>query len=920
MISFKKLKLSTKMLVLVILTGTLVIVMLGISVGYKIRQMAVNAAIATVTLEAEKHAALIQADLEGDLAFTRAMAQSMSGFNKIARSERDSIYLDILHTAKKKNSKYLYTWMSWEYSALYPGYTKDYGRVATTVYEDHGDILNSIELKDTAGNVLTSSYYKIKTENKEAIINPYPYSINKGPELLIASICNPINSGSKFAGLVGVDIILSKFQDIIVTIKPYEGTVAFLISNDGTFIAHTDPSLVGKKVMEVYPQITSEHKLDKRIADGFGTEFFSINNNRDDYTVLRPIKVGGAKQPWSLGLFVPVDQIMKPATSLLYFSFFVIILGLGVLGAVVWLIARNIINPLLSIRDLLNIMAKGDIDANKKVTITTGDELEELGNSLNNLIDGLNNAEVFAREIGKGNLDAEFNLLGSQDLLGQSLLSMRTSLKDAKEQELTRRQEEEIQVWTTSGLALFGEILHRNNDNIEELSYEIIQNLVTYLGANQGGVFVINETDEKHHVIEMTACYAYDRRKFMEKTVELGEGMIGRCFQEKKRIYMTNVPNNYISITSGLGQENPSALLLIPMMVNEVIFGVLEIASFSEFPNHHISFIEKVSESIAATISTAKVNIRTSELLAKAQQQAEELAAQEEEMRQNIEELQSIQEEAERKRHEQEILKEEMRNEKELLDALMQNIPDFVYFKDSNSRFLRISTSMVNLFQANSPEDLIGKSDFDFHAPEHAQAAFKEEKDIMATKNPVINHVVHEQFDDGREQWVSTTKMPLFDDNGEVVGVWGISKIVTDLKQAEIVANTKAKEAETLRKTIEAKENEYKALAVAIDAKTLVIQYTINGAIISANTSMLSLIGKQSIDVIGKQQAEIFESSDSEAAQLELWSDLMKGIVVNRRFKGKVNGKKIVMNETYSPVTNSLGAVEKIICISVKEV
>lgn len=906
------------MLVLVILTGTLVIVMLGISVGYKIRQMAVNGAIAAVTLEAEKQAALIQADLEGDLGFTRAMAQSMSGFNKLAPSQRDSIYLDVLRTAKKKNSKYLYTWMSWEYSALYSGYTKDYGRVATTVYEDHGDILSSVELKDTAGNILTSSYYKIKTENKQAIIDPYPYAINKGPEILLTSICTPINSGSKFAGLVGVDIILSKFQDLIVTIKPYEGTVAFLIGNDGTIIAHTDPSLVGKKLMEVYPQITSEHKLDKRITDGFGTEFFSENNERNDYTVLRPIKVGEAKQSWSLGLFVPVDEIMKPATDLLYFSFFVIILGLGVLGIVVWLIARNIINPLLSIRDLLNIMAKGDIDADKKVVITTGDELEELGNSMNNLIDGLNNAEVFAREIGNGNLDAEFKLLGPQDLLGQSLLDMRHSLKEANQNELLRKEEEQRQGWATSGMALFGEILRRNNDNIEELSYEIIQNLVNYLGANQGGIFVINDTDPDHSLIEMTASYAYDRRKYLEKTIELGEGMIGRCFQEKKRIYMTKVPNNYISITSGLGKENPAELLLIPMQVNETIYGVIEIAGFSEFSEHQIAFVEKVSESIAATISTAKINIRTSELLAKAQQQAEELAAQEEEMRQNIEELQAIQEETERKRHDQESLKDQMRHEKALLDALMLNIPDFVYFKDNNSQFIRISKSMVKLFQAESTEDLIGKSDFDFHSKEHAQKAFNEEREIMTTLKPVLDHVVHEQFDDGREQWVSTTKMPLFDDLGDVVGVWGISKIVTELKQAEIIANEKANEADTLRKKVEAQDNEYKALATAININTLVAHYSTKGILISANNAMLELLGKSSIDVLGKHQNELFAMNETAEAQKEFWADLLRGIVVNRNYTGTQNGKKITLSETYSPVTNSEGIVEKVICIAVK--
>ncbi len=83
---------------------------------------------------------------------------------------------------------------------------------------------------------------------------------------------------------------------------------------------------------------------------------------------------------------------------------------------------------------------------------------------------------------------------------------------------------------------------------------------------------------------------------------------------------------------------------------------------------------------------------------------------------------------------------------------------------------------------------------------------------------------------------------------------------------------------------------------------------------------MLSIIGKSSAEVIGRHQSEFFESTDSEGAQKELWSDLMRGIVVNRRFKGKVNGKKVVINETYSPVINGEGVVEKVICISVKEI
>lgn len=907
------------MLVLVVLTAALVISLIGAFVGYRVRQMAIESAMNSVTLETEKQAALIKADLESDLSFTRAIAHSMSDYYKISKAQRDSIYLDMLYTVKKKNDKFLYVWMNWENSAIIPGYTKDYGRIATTVYEDHGAILSSVERKDTAGDVLASSYYKLKVSNKEAIVDPYPYSVNKGEEILLTSLCTPINRGSKFVGLIGVDIALSKFQGLVSEIKTYDGAVAFLISNNGTIIAHTDPSVVGKNIKEIYPDITNEYKLEKRIGDGFGTDFFSEVDNRNEYIVLRPIKVATTAQPWSFGMFVPVENIMKPANRFLGFSLLAGVLGLLVLGFVVWIIAKNVIDPLLHIRNLLNIMAKGDINAEKKVTIATGDELEELGDSLNNLIDGLNNAEVFAREIGNGNLDAEFELLGPNDLLGQSLLDMRKSLKDANELELKRKELESEQNWATSGLALFGDILRRNNDNIEELSYEIIQNLVNYLGANQGGIFVINDSDPRHHVIEMTACYAYDRRKFMEKHLELGEGLVGRCFQEKKRIYMTKVPQNYISITSGLGKENPTALLLIPMMVNEVIYGVIEIAGFTEFPEYKIAFVEKVSENIAATISTAKTNIQTAELLAKAQQQAEELAAQEEEMRQNMEEMQATQEEMERKRHEQVDLQEELNKEKGLLDALMLNIPDFVYFKDSNSRFLRISKSMVKLFKADSPDDLIGKSDFDFHRPDHAQKAFNEEKEIMETKRPIVDHVVDEKFDDGREQWVSTTKMPLFNERGDVVGVWGISKIVTELKQAEIKAIEKFEEAEELRNQMESHKNEYQALASALSDKALVVYYSPDGLVTSINHAALQVLGKKSEEVIGLHHNQVFGMGELPELQKERWSDLKKGIIVNQTIITKINGVDITLNETYSPVTNSKGLVEKVICIATKE-
>jgi methyl-accepting chemotaxis protein len=272
-----------------------------------------------------------------------------------------------------------------------------------------------------------------------------------------------------------------------------------------------------------------------------------------------------------------------------------------------------------------------------------------MSNSVNTLINGLNKTAEFANEIGKGNLNAEFDLLSDKDILGKSLLEMRESLRNAKTQEENRKSEDEKQNWATQGIAKFGDILRQNNDDMNEFSYNIISNLVKYINANQGGIFIINDDDKKDRFIELIASYAYEKRKYIEKRIELGVGLIGRCIQEQKAIYMTSLPEDYISITSGLGKAVPSSLLIIPLKVNEEIFGVIELAGFNEFEPHVIKFVEDIGESIASTISSTKINIRTNQLLEQSQQQSEEMSAQEEEMRQNMEELQATQEEADRK-------------------------------------------------------------------------------------------------------------------------------------------------------------------------------------------------------------------------------------------------------------------------------
>ena len=170
-------------------------------------------------------------------------------------------------------------------------------------------------------------------------------------------------------------------------------------------------------------------------------------------------------------------------------------------------------------------MSKGILP--KEKLRVRNDEIGDMSAALNDLIDSFRSFTRFAREIGQGNYETHFTPLSDQDDLGNSLLEMRDNLKTAAEEEEKRKKEDEQRNWTSQGIAKFSEILRANNDNLEELSYQIIYNLVDYTKANQGGLFILNQDDENNNIIELKAAYAFNRRKYMERKIEMGE--IGRA-------------------------------------------------------------------------------------------------------------------------------------------------------------------------------------------------------------------------------------------------------------------------------------------------------------------------------------------------------------------------------------------------------
>ena len=255
-------------------------------------------------------------------------------------------------------------------------------------------------------------------------------------------------------------------------------------------------------------------------------------------------------------------------------------------------------------------------------------------------------------------------LLQESNQRNQEIIKKQETLEASLRQVEEAQEAERQRHWTATGHA---EVSHqlRNLSDDNNAWDQIIAYVVKYTEANQGGLFIREGESEVPHLV-LKACYAYQRKKFVQATVQPGEGLVGQCYLEQAPVHLTEIPQGYTQITSGLGQATPHTVLIIPLMANEQVEGVLELASFRAFADYQIEFLLSLGETIATAVTAYRTQALTQQLLTQAQQQAEDMRAQEEEMRQNMEELQATQEEMSRKQA------EAQQREQELLEKLAQ--------------------------------------------------------------------------------------------------------------------------------------------------------------------------------------------------------------------------------------------------------
>lgn len=399
-------------------------------------------------------------------------------------------------------------------------------------------------------------------------------------------------------------------------------------------------------------------------------------------------------------------------------------------------------------------------------------------------------------------------LIESNKKQNEELQQSEESLKGNLQEIQKAQEEEKNRAWVTEGLGRINKLTKDHNEP-EKLSKEVISEIVKYLGANQGAIYLVEtEEGEPEPYMEMKGAFAFERRKSIQYKVKPGEGLIGQCYLEKDMIFLTEVPENFIRIKSGLGDANPRNIVIMPLMNNEKIEGIVEIASFKVLPDYKIDYLRKLGESLATSFSLNKINANTKHLLELSQEQEEQMRSQAEELHQNMEELQATQEEMLRKNKETEEQNQQLQQQEE---ELRQNMEEMGAQADEMERNMKQMELMQQEMQARenilnettiiseadlygtitfvndklcevakySREEMMGKPHSLFRHPDTPSALFDLMWKTIKSGN-VFRGIIKNNAKDDSIYWVDATISPVLDENNKPFKYIGVRYVIEE--------------------------------------------------------------------------------------------------------------------------------------------
>lgn len=425
----------------------------------------------------------------------------------------------------------------------------------------------------------------------------------------------------------------------LLTLRRYEKD--FFMRNDMSYVKKANKKIVQFKDEVSESKISDKNKTTlNRLMNEYQQEFNQVatlmqeigltadqglwKGLRANFKVIDPQLVSIVKQIAS-----HEDRVAEQVEVLLILiTLLAIIIGL----IMAWLLTRMISRPIVKLTTASQSLSQGDLDLD--IDVSSNDEIGALGKSLNLNVESAKELASAAEAIGKGNYTVAINPRSDKDTLGLSLLSMRDNLKELNH-ELEERN------WVKTEVAEIANMV-QDLSNTKELAQAVTARISDKISAGHAA-FYVNENSENsdghNETLTLLGSFAYKERKNISNKFKLGEGIIGQVALEKKAILLTDVPADYIQITSGLGEQSPLNIMALPIIYEGKLLAVLELASFTLFTEAQQSYLEQVVSTLGVSLSNIASRQKTEELLEESQTLTEELQSQQEELRASNEEL-----------------------------------------------------------------------------------------------------------------------------------------------------------------------------------------------------------------------------------------------------------------------------------------
>ncbi len=599
-----------------------------------------------------------------------------------------------------------------------------------------------------------------------------------------------------------------------------------------------------------------------------------------------------------------LNATIKRIERALLFVDILLILG-GLLF--VFMMYSSFLAEFLKIIDKSKVMAEGKIPG--PLDISQSGEIGLLAGNINKIIETHHTLYEIIENLKKERYEEiKHEDIDNSNILLTSILQLAQQLEKTKKEQLKREEQEKHRRWITEGLNLFSDVMRQTSNDLQLLGDAVIKNLVKYLEASVGGLYILEDADPDDVHLKLLSVFAYDRKKFYTKRIELGEGLIGSVAVDRTMLYLKNIPEDYIEIESGLGDARPNNLLIVPLKTDRGLHGVFEIAAFKEFQQHELEFAESVAQSIAATIEAVKVNARTVQLLQETQQKSEELAKREQELRRLYDQMEAARQEAEARAAEMSSILNAV--SQVLLRVEIDPEGTVITANDSFLRTLKVSRGQV-----------LGES-FKFVLPQQ-----QENLDQIILKKlralQIYKDTFHYKVGD-RDVWLLVTFAPVLGPNDELIRILWLSIDITEqkeieLRNAKLLEESMKKSEELMRahQVVKRNEIELKSILEGIDQTLLRAEYSVEGILLFANEKHRKTLGYNYEEVLGKS-IFIFIPEEEKEDFAKLWKEVASGALKQIQVKRKTaTGQDIWLLNQYTPIRDEQGNITKILYMAV---